>query len=102
MILVPGQVNNYTPLAPTITKVRVHYDVGYGNNMYIRGNSYPFWWDKGRKMRNISSDVWEYEMERIPSGVTVEFKPLINDTTWSTGNNFTVTGGQTLDIYPNF
>ena len=102
MMLVEGAVNAYIPPTPIITKIRVHYDVGLGNDMYIRGNSYPLWWDKGRKMRNISADVWEYEMERIPSGVTVEFKPLINDVTWSTGSNYTITGGQTIDIYPNF
>lgn len=102
MILATGTPTSYTPMTPTITKIRVHYDVGYGNTMYLRGNTYPLWWDTGRKMRNVSSDVWEFEIERIPSGDTLEFKPLINNSTWSTGNNYTVTGGQTVDIYPSF
>lgn len=102
MILVSGTPTSYTPMTPTITKVRVHYNVGYGNTMYLRGDTYPLWWDQGRKMRNVSSDVWEFEMERIPAGATVQFKPLKNDITWSIGNNYTVTGGQTIDIYPNF
>lgn len=102
MILATGTPTSYTPMTPTTTKIRVHYNVGYGNTMYLRGNTYPLWWDTGRKMRNVSSDVWEFEIERIPSGNTLEFKPLINNTTWSTGNNYTVTGGQTVDIYPSF
>ena len=31
-----------------------------------------------------------------------EFKPLINNETWSSGLNFTGTGGTTIDIYPTF
>lgn len=92
----------YTPPERTVTTIRVHYDTGYGNDMYLRGSSYPLWWDSGRKMYNVNSDTWVYEIERIPFGETIEFKPLINDTTWSSGENYVVTGGQTIDIYPNF
>jgi hypothetical protein len=46
--------------------------------------------------------VWEFQLERIPAGQSFQFKPLINDATWSAGNNFTGTGGQTMDIYPTF
>lgn len=102
MILVSGTPTSYTPMTPTITKIRVHYNVGLGNTMYLRGDTYPLWWDTGRKMRNVAADVWEYEIERIPAGATLQFKPLINNTTWSTGSNYTVTGGQTTDIYPGF
>ena len=102
MILVSGNPISYSPMIPTTTKIRVHYNVGNGNSMYLRGETYPLWWNQGRKMRNVSSDIWEYEIERIPAGTTVQFKPLINDTTYSTGANYTVTGGQTVDIYPSF
>lgn len=102
MIFVPGTPGTYTPMTPVKTTIRVHYDVGYGNNMYIRGGTYPLWWNEGRLMRNTASDCWEFEIERIPSGNTLEFKPLINDSTWSAGNNYTVTGGSTVDIYPTF
>ncbi|WP_094545901.1 alpha-amylase family glycosyl hydrolase [Petroclostridium xylanilyticum] len=102
MILVPGTPASYIPSAPTVTTIRVHYDVGWGNTMYLRGDTYPLWWDQGRKMRNVAPDIWEFEIERIPAGTTFEFKPLINDTTWSSGNNFIGVGGETIDIYPTF
>ena len=70
--------------------------------MYLRGDEYPLTWDRGRSMLNIASDCWIYECERIPAGETFEFKPLINNETWSTGNNFVGTGGTTIDIYPTF
>lgn len=38
--------------------------------MYLRGSSYPLWWDSGRKMFNVNSNTWTYEIERIPAGQT--------------------------------
>jgi len=92
----------YTPPTRTITTIRVHYNVGWGNSISIRGDSDPFRWTQGIGARNTASDVWEYQLERIPSGQTFQFKPLINDSTWSTGSNYTGTGGSTIDIYPTF
>ncbi|HTL39867.1 MAG TPA: alpha-amylase family glycosyl hydrolase [Pseudolysinimonas sp.] len=102
-IYAPGSpVSSYTPPARNITKIRVHYNVGFGNSITLRGDTYPFSWSAGRGARNVGSDVWEFELERIPDGTTFEFKPLINDSTWSTGSNYTGTGGDVIDIYPSF
>lgn len=76
--------------------------MGWGNSIAIRGDTYPLSWNDGRGARSVAPNVWEWEMERIPAGQTFEFKPLINDATWSTGSNFVGTGGQTIDIYPSF
>jgi predicted alpha/beta superfamily hydrolase len=32
----------------------------------------------------------------------VQFKPLLDDTTWARGENYTVQPGQTVDVYPHF
>jgi len=101
-VFTTGPVESYSPPSRTVTTIRVHYDVGYGNTMYLRGNSYPLWWNEGRSMLNVGPDLWVYEIERIPEGEIFEFKPLINDSIWSSGNNFVGVGGQTIDIYPNF
>lgn len=101
-IYAPGVTETYAPPTPTVTTIRVHYNAGFGNTVWIRGDTYPFWWDQGRAARWTSGDVWEWETERIPAGATFQFKPLINDYTWSVGSNFTGTGGQTIDVYPLF
>lgn len=101
-IFVPGTVASYAPPAPTVTKVRVHYNVGLGNSIFVRGSTYPLWWDKGRGAHNEGADLWTWQTERLAVGQCVDYKPLINDTTWSTGGNYNVCGGQTVDIYPNF
>lgn len=101
-IYVAGTPASYTPPARNITRIRIHYNVGLGNNITMRGDTYPLWWDRDRGTRNIASDVWEWDMERIPAGQSFQFKPLINGTTYSCGNNYVGTGGQTIDIYPTF
>lgn len=102
-VFAPGApVSAYSPPARTLTTIRVHYNVGYGNTLSLRGDTNPFSWTQGIAARNTATDVWEFQLERIPVGQSFQFKPLINDTTWSAGNNYTGTGGQTVDIYPTF
>ncbi len=101
-VMTSNEVSAYTPAERTVTTIRVHYDVGLGNTMYLRGSQYPFTWDKGRSMLNVSADGWVYETERIPAGAKFEIKLLINDSQWSVGDNYVVTGGQTIDVYPKF
>jgi hypothetical protein len=84
------------------TPIRVHYDVGIGNRITVRGDADPFRWDCGIDAQNAAADVWEFQLEQIPAGATFHFKPLINDATYSVGDNYVGTGGQTLDIYPAF
>ncbi|MBE7195708.1 MAG: alpha-amylase, partial [Gordonia polyisoprenivorans] len=80
-VFAPGTpVSTYTPPARNTTKIRVHYNVGLGNSITVRGDTYPFRWTVGRGARNVASDVWEFELERIPAGQTFQFKPLINQT----------------------
>ena len=101
-VLTSDTPETYSEPNRVVTTIRVHYDSGLGNNMYLRGSGYPLTWSSGRKMFNISNDVWIYEIERYDVGEQFEFKPMINDNTWSQGNNYIGTGGQTIDVYPNF
>ncbi|PJJ65051.1 alpha-amylase family glycosyl hydrolase [Compostimonas suwonensis] len=102
-VFAPGApVSAYTPDARNVTTIRVHYDVGFGNSISVRGDSYPLRWTSGRGARNVAPDIWEFEFERIPAGQPFQFKPLINDATFSTGADYTGTGGSTIDVFPTF
>lgn len=102
-VYAPGTpVSTYSSDARNTTKIRVHYDTGLGHSITLRGDTYPFSWSTGRGARNVASDVWEFELERIPDGASFQFKPLIDDSAWSTGSNYTGTGGDVIDIYPSF
>jgi hypothetical protein len=85
-----------------LTPIRVHYNVGLGNRITVRGDTEPLRWDGGLEAQNAAADLWQFQLERVPAGQTFQFKPLINDTAYSTGDNYVGTGGQTLDIYPAF
>ena len=41
-------------------------------------------------------------MSSVNAKVPVTFKLLVNDVTWSTGNDFVVAPGQSLTVTPSF
>jgi len=82
------------------TQVRVHYDVGFGNRVTLRGDAGGLTWDAGRDCTWTDGNVWLCDVDA--SAATVEVKPLFNDETWAKGSNWRVAPGATLDIYPFF
>ncbi|MEW6733420.1 MAG: alpha/beta hydrolase-fold protein [Acidobacteriota bacterium] len=82
------------------TTLKVHYDVGWGNRITIRGNRSPFSWNSGVNATWTTGNIWVYSWST--SIGDVEVKPLINDNLWSTGANYRIRAGQTVDIYPFF
>jgi predicted alpha/beta superfamily hydrolase len=80
--------------------IRVHYDVGWGNRITLRGSKAPFSWSTGVNATWTTGNVWTYTW---PDSVgDVELKPLVNDQTWSVGANYRVAAGTTVNIYPFF
>ncbi|HLL51918.1 MAG TPA: alpha/beta hydrolase-fold protein [Myxococcaceae bacterium] len=86
--------------AASATTIRVHYDVGWGNRITIRGNKAPLSWTTGVNATWTTGNAWTYSI--ADSAGDVEFKPLVNDTRWSTGANYRVKAGATVDVYPFF
>lgn len=85
-------------------EIVVHYDVGWGNNISIRGNAATLSWSSGQTASygtEAGQSVWRFSVPA--SAGTFEFKPLINDQTWSFGDNYKVTSAnQTIHVYPTF
>jgi hypothetical protein len=86
--------------AAVVTKVIAKIDAGFGNQVYIRGNSTGLTWDAGILMTNVSADEWVWESTVVTS--EVEFKVLINDSVWSLGPNGVVFPGATVVFEPAF
>ena len=84
-----------------VTVVVAKYDVGYGSNLYIRGDSAGLGWETGTLMKNVENDVWVWTTNEVLEG-TVEFKFLINDEVWCTGENMSAPAGETTTLYPTF
>ena len=82
----------------TIIIARV--DVGFGNQLYIRGEGNGLSWEQGTPMTNIASDQWAWTTNKGKDDLS--FKFLINDEKWSIGYNYTASVSKTFQCNPIF
>ncbi len=75
-------------------------DVGFGNQLYIRGEGNGLSWEQGTPMTNIASDQWAWTTNKGKDDLS--FKFLINDEKWSLGYNFTSSVSKTFQCNPIF
>ena len=75
-------------------------DVGFGNSLFIRGDEPVLSWDKGIALGNIEGGKWEIVLTAVTA--PFQFKFLVNDSGWSSGENFTASPGDTVTITPSF
>lgn len=101
LLLTSGRPEAYHQPAYRQTKVVIHYDAGFGNHIYIRGDTRPLSWAFGQRCENVDANTWQFVTERPVSG-RVEFKLLLNDSTWEAGNNHVVRVGSSVEIWPSF
>lgn len=82
------------------TRIVVKYDVGFNNQLFIRGKGANLSWEKGIPLINIKNDEWAWETNTpFTSG---EFKVLINDTTYEAGDNHPLKAGMNIVYTPSF
>ncbi len=82
------------------TFISARVDVGFGNHLYLRGEGPGLSWDHGIAMDCTAADCWASTLKGATAPVV--FKVLINDETWSTGNDYVVEPGQSVTILPTF
>ena len=94
----PDANDDGSALVPGTAIVRVHYPAGT-HTVTVRGASGGLNWNTGQAT-SAAGDTFTYAL----AGVTgaVEWKPLLDDTTWAIGPNYHVAPGQTVDIWPHF
>lgn len=89
------------------TVFRAKYDVGWGHQLYIRGDKGPLSWSKGIQMNWTDGNVWIWETNDFPNDSDIEFKVLIDDRTWEIIDNqplknHKTKGGDIKEITPIF
>lgn len=84
-----------TPITSVIAKV----DIGFGNELYLRGEGAGLSWETGVKM-DWTDGSWSWSSASAKGDVA--FKFLINDEVWSEGENFVVADGDTAVVTPAF
>lgn len=82
------------------TRVIIKYDVGYANDLYLRGKGADLSWTKGVKLKNVKPDEWVWETD-VPF-LNCEFKVLINDQIYETGENHPLHCGSCISYTPHF
>jgi predicted alpha/beta superfamily hydrolase len=84
--------------ATTTTTLRVHYPAGT-HAVTIRGSGGGLSWSAG-VATTAAADVFTVTMSDLPA--PIEWKPLLDDTTWARGPNYHVTPGAAVDVWPHF
>ena len=87
-------------LAPALTTIRIHYPADT-HFVALRGDGAPLTWSTGVKLTQAADGSFTYTFATPPPS-RVEFKPLLDDATWSHGPNYAVEPGHTVDVYPHF
>lgn len=82
-----------------LTTVIARVDIGWGNQLYIRGEGGGLSWERGQLM-DWSNDAWSWSSSNASGEVT--FKFALNDQHWSEGENLTVPSGGTSISTPVF
>jgi hypothetical protein len=86
--------------APVLTTITAKIDIGFGNALYIRGEGAGLSWDRGLLMNCVADDRWSIELGE--SARPVIYKFLVNDLTWSAGEDYTVAAGTAVTVVPTF
>ncbi len=93
--------DNPIALSPGLrTEVAAKIDVGFGNQLYIRGQGDGLTWQKGVPLlcKDASTWVWSTRQARD----TLRFKLLLNDQIWAQGEDLVLEAGKRVETSPQF
>ena len=85
---------------PMTTTLTAQIDIGFGNALYIRGEGPGLSWDRGVLMDCLADDQWQIVLRE--SARPIVFKFLVNDLSWSVGEDYSVAPGATVVLTPTF
>jgi hypothetical protein len=85
---------------PAATVITAQIDVGFGNTLFIRGDGPGLTWIKGVPLGCTAVDRWTISL--LVTNRPVVFKFLINDKTWSAGDDYVAQPGGTIAVTPVF
>lgn len=85
---------------PPVTFISASIDIGFGNHLFLRGEGPGLSWDHGIAMDCTGAGLWTASVKNAKAPVV--FKVLVNDLSWSAGNDFVAAPGQSVTITPSF
>ena len=97
---VPAKKKSAAQTEIPATFISARCNVGFGNHVYVRGEGPGLSWEHGVAMDCVGSDMWAITLKGATAPVV--FKVLVNDLTWSAGNDYVVEPGQSVTVSPSF
>jgi hypothetical protein len=88
------------PVPVPATGVVAGVDVGFGNQLFIRGEGPGLSWEQGVLMECVSSDSWTWSTKSASRPFA--YKVLVNDEQWALGDDFIAEVGVQNTISPAF
>lgn len=85
---------------PKVTTIVALINVGWGNQVFVRGQGGGLSWERGLPMTCNASGEWVWIS--TANDPTFEFKLLLNDIFWENGGNHAVPRGDTHEHEPIF
>ena len=85
---------------PVATTITAQIDIGFGNQLHIRGEGPGLSWHEGLLMDCVADDKWSVVLKE--SARPIVFKFLVNDLSWSAGEDYTVEAGSSVTLTPTF
>jgi hypothetical protein len=82
----------------TVT-IEAKVDVGFGNNLYLRGEGHGLSWNQGIPLKCVDQSTWKWSGE---ASEQLKFKLLLNDAVWAKGDNLVASPGQRIQVSPAF
>lgn len=87
------------PPAPPTTIIEAKIDVGFGNQLFLRGQGAGLSWDRGQPLQCVDGQTWRWS---APTTDPLRFKLLLNDRIWAQGEDITADPGKCVGIAPRF
>jgi hypothetical protein len=85
---------------PVKTVITAKIDIGFGNALFIRGEGAGLSWDRGLALDCVADDLWSISLGE--SARPIVFKFLVNDLSWSAGEDCVVVPGSSASFEPTF
>ncbi len=83
-----------------VTSITAQIDIGFGHALYLRGEGAGLSWDRGLLMNCVSDSQWQLTLGE--SVRPIVFKFLVDDLSWSAGEDYSVTPGSSVTLVPTF
>jgi hypothetical protein len=79
--------------------IKAKIDVGFGNNLFLRGQGAGLSWERGVPLTCVDGRTWQWAGKAKDK---LTFKLLLNDAVWSKGEDLVAAPGQKVEVVPMF